>query len=134
MSKGEEAVRHVKAVLDQQGIEPSLENIQQLLIFLEALKLYDERTRAYGQLWRQYGAMSNLLSMARKTDRTVKVWWTQEEEVLDADTGKKLPLLHKDGLDDALDLLNYTVFFIRNARAGNIYGTAPKRPELKVVE
>jgi hypothetical protein len=120
----------VKDILIDRGIDPSVDNIQQLAIFLEALKLYNDRTVAYGQIWQQYGAMSNLLNVARKTDRLLNIWWTGDEEELDPDTGKPKPLLHKDNLDDAIDLLNYTAFFIRNARAANIHGSIPQRPQL----
>lgn len=119
---------NLKGVFDHLEIEMTFDNVAQFMIFMEALKLYNDRTRSYGQAWQQYGAMSNLLNIARKTDRLMEVWWTKEAEVL-ADDGRVKPLLHKDNLDDAMDLLNYDAFFIRNARAANIFGEIPQRPE-----
>lgn len=115
-------VRNAGQFLQDNGINPSPENCDQLKVFLEALEIYDSRTSAYGQVWKQYGALSNLLSVARKTDRLMEYWWHDQDMV-------EVPLLHKDSLDDAIDLINYTIFFIRNARVANITGDRPKRPD-----
>lgn len=116
-----------RTLLRELNIEESADNIAQFMVFLGALKVYNDRTTAYGQVWKQYGALSNLLSVARKVDRMMALWWHKAEEVLD-EHGKVKPLLHKDNLDDAVDLLNYCVFFIRNASASNLYGNEPRRP------
>lgn len=119
MATAEEAIgKHAMEMLEGNGIQPTEENAMQLIVFLQALRTYDSRTSAYGQVWKQYGALSNLLSVARKTDRIMSSWWHEE--------GEK-PVLHKDNLDDAIDLLNYTAFFIRNAREGNLTGEQPER-------
>ena len=91
-----------------------------------AVRLMAERTTAYGLVWKQYGALSNLLSAARKIDRLMNIWWFATED--------QPPALHKDALDDAMDAINYLGFFIQNAREGNILGTAPKRPDLKLIK
>lgn len=114
----------VVQLLDEMGVEPTSDNVEQLTVFLQALMVYHGRTGAYGQVWKQYGALSNLLSVARKADRLMSVWWHSQHRPTD-----RVPLLHKDHLDDAIDLLNYCVFFVRNARALNITGEAPDRPE-----
>lgn len=103
--------------LEQFGIQPNEDNARQLLVFLNAVELYDERSRSYGQVWRNYGALSNLLSVARKADRLMKVWWhdRHDEDAAPHD-------FHKDELDDAWDLLNYAAFFIRNAKNLNLTG------------
>lgn len=108
------------AALVQMGIEPTPALCEQLQVFVTALKICDQRTDAYGELWRQYGARSNLLSVARKTDRLMASGWFNTD---------KNPLTHKDALDDAYDLLNYTAFFIRNALEGNLDGAPPERLE-----
>lgn len=87
-------------------------------VFNEAHRIFIDRSKHYGQLHRQYGALSNLLQAARKIDRLMEYWWHAEET----------PAIHKDALDDAFDGLNYLAFFIRNARDGNLTGAAPKRP------
>lgn len=116
----------LKVVLGAFDIETTPYNVAHFSVLMEALKLYDQRTQAYGQAWEQYGAMSNLLKVASKTDRMMAVWWTGEDEIgLPHDEG-----FHKDSLDDALDGINYTAFFIRNARRRNIYGSQPTRPQI----
>lgn len=129
MPTTEEALEAVKVLFGQQGIELNQHTMEHLLVFLEALKLYYSRSGAYGQIWQQYGALSNLINAARKVDRTMEVWWTKETETYRASDGKVKPLLHKDNLDDAFDCLNYLVFFIRNARSGNLVGSVPERPD-----
>lgn len=101
-------------------IDPTPENMEQLNVFLKAVQIYGSRTGSYGQVWRQYGALSNLVSVARKVDRLMHSWWHAVSGI---------PALHKDNLDDAFDLLNYAAFFIRNATSGNITGEQPERPE-----
>lgn len=108
------------AFLSAMDIMPTEEALEHLEVLMEVMALYESRTEAYGQIWKQYGALSNLLSAARKTDRTMETWWHDPGDV---------PLMHKDALDDALDSINYFVFFIRNVRAMNITGTVPKRPK-----
>ena len=108
------------ALLESHGVAPTEDNAMHLIVFLEALKLYDERTASYGQIWRQYGALSNLLNAARKVDRSMETWWHND--------GGAIPILHKSNLDDAFDALNYLAFFIRNAREGNLTGEQPDRP------
>lgn len=81
----------------------------------EAATLMLHRTASYGVVWRRFGAMSNLLNAARKVGRLMEVWY-QSSDV------ERLPVLHKDGLDDAWDAINYLAFFIQCARQGNITG------------
>lgn len=101
------------------GIEESDENIEQLAVFLTALKLFDDRNRTYNNIWETYGALSNLLRAATKVDREMEIWWHSAAPDC---------LGHKEALDDAFDALNYIVFFIRCVRAGNITGSKRARP------
>lgn len=94
----------------------------QASVFVEALKIYSSRSHAYGEVWKQYGAMSNLLNAARKIDRLMNSWWHEDKDI------ESVPILHKDALDDAFDALNYLAFFIRSAREGNLTGAKPTRP------
>lgn len=101
------------------GITPSEESAEQLEMFLRALKVHAGRTQHYSRAWAQYGAMSNLLNMARKVDRLMLRHWG---------LGMKTTF-HKDELDDAVDLLNYTGFFMRCVEEGNFVGRMPDRPD-----
>lgn len=86
------------------------EVVAHLEVFLEALRIFQSR-KIYGDAWRRHGALSNLLSVARKTDRLMQVYWH-------GDGG----MTHKEGMDDAYDLINYAIFFIRNKEDGNEKG------------
>lgn len=120
-----EVVKAVRTLMEHFGIPCTLDNNLQLITMLEALTVYSSRTAAYGQAWQQYGAMANLLSVARKTDRLMSLWFTDGDAVLYDE-----PVVHKDAMDDALDLLNYTVFFMRCVRARNFTGAPPQRPTI----
>lgn len=102
-------------------ININMDNLGQLDVFHKAMETYLERTKAYGDVWRNYGAASNLLSAARKVDRLMKTWW---DDLMQG----KVPSIHKDALDDAVDAINYLAFFIRNVEAGNLSGTRPPLP------
>lgn len=92
----------------------------QAAVFGKCLEIFESRTSAYGEVWKQYGALSNLLSAARKIDRLMEMWWRGDGSV---------PAIHKDALDDAIDAMNYLAFFVRNATEGNLTGSVPVRPE-----
>jgi len=111
--------------LERNGVAVNPDTIEHLSIMVEALVVYDSREQSYSGVWRQYGALSNLLSAARKVDRLMSVWWRE---------GGVVPVLHKDNLDDVIDAINYSVFMIRNARQGNILGFTPERPSGPVPE
>lgn len=92
------------------------DRMKQSDVFLKALEIHVGRSEAYGEVWRNYGALSNLLSAARKVDRLMELWWH-------AGVFPEMPAIHKDALDDAFDAINYLAFFIRNATEGNLTGT-----------
>ncbi len=123
----EEVIRASQVLLKFFGIRDTYETIQQLLIMLKALQVYDGRSESYGQVWKQYGPLSPLLSAARKVDRLMSIWWHKSEEHV----GKAAKeVRHKDAMDDAIDAINYLVFFLRT-KTGPAFGKAPKRPLLE---
>lgn len=114
----------LRACLEWLGFQPSEELEEQFQVLVEALHIYHERSASYGEVWKQYGARSNLLQVARKADRLMECWWFNPDGAV---------ALHKDALDDGFDMINYMTFFIRNARAANLDGTAPERPDDAVI-
>lgn len=106
------------AVFNRLGIEQNANNLDHFMVLMEALQTFAERERNYNGVWRQYGALSNLLRSATKIDRLMEVWWHNPDGA---------GALHKDGLDDAVDLINYAVFFMRTARDGNLFGSPRDR-------
>lgn len=120
-----EQTQHLLEVaLERLGINPTPEVLEQLEVFLKALAIYDERSAPYGDVWKQYGALNNLVRGATKVDRLMEVWWHNP------DGGKALG---KDGLDDAYDALNYMAFFARLVVQGNVSGSGPERREPVVI-
>jgi hypothetical protein len=96
--------------LEALGIEPTSEALTQLNVLVEALLIHNSR-KIYGTVWQRYGWLSNLLSIARKADRLMQTFWFGPGS-----------LDHKPSTDDAYDLINYAVFFIRNVEADNARG------------
>lgn len=82
----------------------------QLDVFLDALLIAADRNIKYKDLWKRRGWTVNLVHLDHKAGRLMKEFWGEEVSGTDPD------------LDSALDLINYTAFFIRNVRAGNRYG------------
>ena len=108
-------------VFDQYGLDLTEENFEHFQVMMDVLKLYDERTIVYGQVWKNYGALNNLVRAATKIDRLMATWW---HETMD------IPPMHKDSLDDAYDAINFLLFFMRCAKEMNITGQPPERPSV----
>lgn len=84
------------AYLDVLGLDVTATNLEQLRVFAEALKIFHSRDKKYGSLWQQYPSETMLMHMQSKLSRC------------GANT-------NPCDMDDAIDLLNYTAFFIRLA-------------------
>jgi hypothetical protein len=83
------------------------ENLAHLEILLEAAEIFKERDEQYRGLWRRFGWLDSLFHIRHKAFRLFR-------KVEEGDTGWS----PKD-TDNALDLINYAVFAIRNGRDGN---------------
>lgn len=94
-------IKYMQELFQTNGIPT--ECIEQLKAFEEALKVHKDRTNSYGTIWKEYGSRSPLLSAAKKMGRLMKIFWYGNGHFIDG----------KPQLDDAVDLLNYTAFFIR---------------------
>jgi hypothetical protein len=99
------------------GLDRTSTNSEQLLVFLEAVAIHEDRTTHYRDHWREQGGLDNLRNARGKLRRQVAVISTVAGE-----QAAVTPVLSKDNLDDSFDCLNYIGFFIRNARAGNLDG------------
>lgn len=85
----------------------------QRLVLHEALQLFMARNEGkYHDLWKAYGAEDSLQHMKSKLARTKQNF----QDTLASDAGAL-------DIDDALDLINYTVFYIRNVLAGRFLST-----------
>lgn len=95
-------------VCEAVGLEPLPTTVAQAEVFIEALRLFDQRNNGphgYRDLWKTYGWRDSLLHLRSKLRRVLTRFDDQGAAERD--------------LDDAFDLLNYTTFFIRNVRDGN---------------
>jgi len=83
----------------------------QFRVLMEALAKYAEREKQYGSMWKRYGcrdAADHCRSKAGRLDMAIYRMLKGGEDVNDGD------------IDDAIDLINYAVFFIRHAREGRM--------------
>lgn len=99
----------------EEVVQAAVEHAQ---VLKEALDVMVQRSASYGAIWRQYGALNNLVRAATKVDRAMEVWWRNGGPTE----------MHKDVLDDPMDAINYLAFFIALARSLDITGTPPERP------
>jgi hypothetical protein len=92
-------------------------DVKQLVELERCFEIYQERSAKYGEVWKQYGAINNLVRAATKVDRLMEQWWFD-------------PPPHDYDLDDAYDAINYLIFFIRNVKEINFTGERPVRPDV----
>lgn len=91
----------------------------QMEIFLKAWSIYADRQEEHGdQVWKESGWRGMLVDMRKKLDRLWFRYWSQDHELSPIEDYDK-------ALDSAYDLLNFTVFFIRQVEAGNRDGEWP---------
>lgn len=88
------------------------EEEQHLRILLSALGKYHERDMTHRGLWRYFGAIDSAHQLRAKSTRTYNNAIGLLKEGSDSDI---------DPVDDAIDAINYAVFYIRNVTEGN-YG------------
>lgn len=98
------------------------DNIEHMDLLGDVMVKYFVRNQKYKGTWQQYGALSQLVRAAQKIDRLMAVWWYDIDE-------DRAPLTEED-LDDAQDAINHLLFFMRCARAGNLTGVLPNRPDI----
>src|SRR3989304_10094615 len=89
--------------LDLLGLDH--ETAEHVAVLLEAVALYEEREKKYRGLWKEYGVADSHHHIVSKTSR-LRMAYTGQADI-----------------DDALDLINYTVFLVRNFRAGRLNTT-----------
>jgi hypothetical protein len=101
------------------GDDSNNDNIEQMAVLLEVFKLYVQRSEQHGQTWKELGALNNLARLVTKTNRLKHQFW-DKHEVLRAEFPEAVEVEGSptEDLDDALDAINYLVFFIRQARLG----------------
>ena len=99
--KGVDAVdtrRYIAAMLHVRPEEVSDDAVYQLTdAFMPAIGIMVERGQLRGELWRQSGWRGALYEARKKLERLWRSWWTGD----------------RTDQDSALDLLNFTGFFIR---------------------
>lgn len=104
----------VALLLDAIGVPDTETNRAQLQIMLIALQVFSERDPKYHDLWKRRGWLGSLMHIDSKAARLMETFWKG--------TPGRMPM--PDDVDDAIDLINYAVFFIRNLQANNEKGTA----------
>jgi hypothetical protein len=95
--------------LEAIGLEANYETREQLMIMMEALTVYQQREAQYAGAWKEFGALNNLVRLATKCKRLVNKYWTKSiSDLMGQDVD----------FDDAIDAINYAVFFVRQGRMG----------------
>lgn len=93
-------------------------NDPQLEVFMEAFEVYHDRQVRYGdQVWQASGWRGMLVDMRKKLDRLWAEYYNLDN------SGDVNP--EKYNLDSAIDLINFTAFFIRQVRENDRDGEWP---------
>ena len=96
--------------------DPSDEDVAQMYVLLRAMRTYSVKDQTHRGLWRYFGSLDSAHQARAKATRVYNIaiqLLRDPEEVINNAA--------KDPMDDAIDLINYAAFFIRNASEGN-YG------------
>lgn len=88
----------LEVALQALGIEDTATNYEQFGIFVRVMRKFVERNAKYKDLWKEYGIDDSMLHIKSKAARIQRL---VAEDGLGAD------------IDDAIDLINYTGFFVR---------------------
>lgn len=107
--KSQPMSNYEREYLKHLGIEDHINNLQQLRVFAEALKIYAERNKRYKDSWKDFGWRGMLHDIYKKTHRLWKAWWSGDEQ-------------DRGDYDDAIDLMNFSAFFIRAVKSNNEKG------------
>src|SRR5262245_15710455 len=100
----------IKIVYKAGGGQPPPPGLEHEMVLNEALNIFIDRNAKRADAWRDAGYKGNLVEMRKKLDRLWAVW--------------EGPIESKD-IDEALDLINAAVFYIRCVRDGNTNGIWP---------
>lgn len=96
---GNDVTRDIeKLMCEHFGLEPNMGNRQYMSGLLMAAEIYAERGQRHGDVWKDSGWKGMLFDMHKKMDRLWNEYMVSEKPPSD--------------LDSAVDLINYTVFFI----------------------
>lgn len=101
---------NIVSFLECMGLDSSESGVEQMSVMVEALKLFQERNARYNDLWKRDGWLGNVFQMTHKASRIRRLFFDQLVGVETPDP------------DDAFDLINYSIFFLRCLRDGNRTG------------
>lgn len=108
------ATSEVKAqnALAELGLPTNDSMVAQMVIVAEALALFDERSSLRGNLWREFPPTDKVTHLTSKLARI-----RMGEEVLASGVSVK-PDAIQSLADEALDMINYAAFYVRQRRDG----------------
>jgi len=95
------------------GVTPEESTIEQMGVMVEAIKLFEERNARYNDLWKRDGWLGNVFQLTHKASRIRRLFFDKASRGEAAATPDP---------DDAFDLINYAIFFIRCLRESNRTG------------
>lgn len=104
----------VARFLREVGLNGTDGQVEHLGVALEAVAVYEDRTALYRDTWRGMGAIDNLQTARRKLARQLNI--------VSVICEGSPPVLKDGNLDDAIDVINYVTFGIRNMRLLNFDG------------
>jgi hypothetical protein len=85
----------------------------------EAMKIYVSKSQVRGQLWKTMPPSDKIRELGERVER-LKEAYLRREEVLPVVQGSEFPQAALDHvlIEDSLDIINFSVFLIRQIREG----------------
>lgn len=103
----------INNLLADLGIDSNSMTVRQMMVFLDSIRICEERYQRYGENWRRHGWMSHVIHMQDCFSRLFYMFWERSDDI-ETDRAKDI--------DAAYDLINYAGFFIRCHKAGEKFG------------
>lgn len=93
------SANEVERALNILGFDQTDTNVEQTLVLVQALDIFQDHTDRIGEMWRTVDALNTAHHIKHKADRTYHAERYETEDGF--------------ALDSALDLINYAVFYVR---------------------
>jgi hypothetical protein len=99
------------AALEIAGTTMTEDQLPHAMILIEAIKIYLEKDPVRGSMWRDFGAEDKVRELIERS-RRIEVALGHMDSSLPGHDKHMCEVM----IEDALDLINYSVFFIRQLR------------------
>jgi len=88
-------------------------------VLAEAMSIYKAKSTVRGQMWLDWPPSDKIRELRERVMR-IEAAYAQREQLIPPERGPEMPqsLLDQVIIEDSLDIINYTVFLVKQIRRG----------------